>query len=179
MAFPPDFDATGFASDPHRDGTRFRAGTLLLGRFRVVRLLGTGGMGEVYEAEDLELREQIAVKTIRLSHARDASMLDRLRKEVQLGRRVSHPNVCRLFDVFRLTVTTTPDGPPVDCAIVTMELLRGRTLADHIRDEGPMSLDEALPLARQIGEGLRAAHEAGVVHRDLKSANVFLAREGD
>ena len=179
MTPPPDQDPTGpFAQDPTSEG-RFYPGALLLGRFRVVRLLGTGGMGEVYEAEDLELREQIAVKTIRLSHARDASMLDRLRKEVQLGRRVSHPNVCRLFDVFRLTVTTTPDGPPIDCAIVTMELLRGRTLADHIRDEGPMSLDEALPLARQIGEGLQAAHEAGVVHRDLKSANVFLAREGD
>ena len=179
MTPPSDQDPTGpFAQDPTSEG-RFYPGALLLGRFRVVRLLGAGGMGEVYEAEDLELREQIAVKTIRLSHARDASMLDRLRKEVQLGRRVSHPNVCRLFDVFRLTVTTTPEGPPIDCAIVTMELLRGRTLADHIRDEGPMSLDEALPLARQIGEGLRAAHEAGVVHRDLKSANVFLARDGD
>lgn len=179
MTPPFDEDMTGaFAPDSSGEG-RFQPGALLLGRFRVVRLLGSGGMGEVYEAEDLELREQIAVKTIRLSHARDTSMLDRLRKEVQLGRRVSHPNVCRLFDVFRVTISPTTGGPPVDCAIVTMELLRGRTLADHIRDEGPMSLEEALPLARQIGEGLRAAHEAGVVHRDLKSANVFLAREHD
>jgi len=178
MVFPPDFDAAGFDPVPEREGTRFRAGTLLLGRFRVVRLLGTGGMGEVYEAEDLELREQIAVKTIRLSHASDTSMLDRLRKEVQLGRRVSHPNVCRLFDVFRVTLPPTADSPSIDCAIVTMELLRGQTLADHIRDDGPMSLDAALPIAQQIAEGLQAAHEAGVVHRDLKSANVFLARDG-
>jgi serine/threonine protein kinase/tetratricopeptide (TPR) repeat protein len=181
MVPPPEYDATdGFPSfESGQDAARFRAGTLLLGRFRVVRLLGVGGMGEVYEAEDLELREQIAVKTIRLSHARDASMLDRLRKEVQLGRRVSHPNVCRLFDVFRVTLPATPDAPSVDCAIVTMELLRGRTLADHIRDEGPIPLEQALPLAQQIAEGLQAAHGAGVVHRDLKSANVFLAREGD
>ena len=179
MVLPPDLHPTGgFAPDPPSDGTRFRAGTLLLGRFRVVRLLGTGGMGEVYEAEDLELREHIAVKTIRLSHASDTSMLDRLRKEVQLGRRVSHPNVCRLFDVFRVTLPSTPDQPSIDCAIVTMELLRGQTLADHIRDEGPMSLDAALPIAQQIADGLHAAHEAGVVHRDLKSANVFLARDG-
>lgn len=179
MVFPPDLHPTGgFAPEPDREGTRFRPGTLLLGRFRIVRLLGAGGMGEVYEAEDLELREQIAVKTIRLSHASDTSMLDRLRKEVQLGRRVSHPNVCRLFDVFRVTLPSTPDQPSIDCAIVTMELLRGQTLADHIRDEGPMSLDAALPLAQQIAEGLQAAHEAGVVHRDLKSANVFLAQEG-
>jgi tetratricopeptide (TPR) repeat protein/tRNA A-37 threonylcarbamoyl transferase component Bud32 len=181
MAFPPDLDATGgFASDqPDRNAARFQPGTLLLGRFRVVRLLGAGGMGEVYEAEDLELREQIALKTIRLSHARDTSMLDRLRKEVQLGRRVSHPNVCRLFDVFSVTLPATVDAPPVDCAIVTMELLRGRTLADHLRDEGSLPLDQALPLAQQIAEGLQAAHTAGVVHRDLKSANVFLARDGE
>ena len=180
MVPPPDIEsADGSPYAPDRDGARFRAGTLLLGRFRVVRLLGVGGMGEVYEAEDLELRERIALKTIRLSHARDASMLDRLRKEVQLGRRVSHPNVCRLFDVFRVTLPSTADQPSVDCAIVTMELLRGRTLADHLRDEGQLPLDQALPLARQISEGLQAAHGAGVVHRDLKSANVFLAREGD
>ena len=113
MVPPPDYDAPGgfpsFESD--QDAARFRPGTLLLGRFRVVRLLGVGGMGEVYEAEDLELREQIAVKTIRLSHARDAAMLERLRKEVQLGRRVSHPNVCRLFDVFSITLPATSDAP--------------------------------------------------------------------
>ena len=178
MDFPPEHDLTGASSSAiGPDGVRFAPGTLLLGRFRVIRLLGTGGMGEVYEAEDLELREHVAVKTIRLTHARDTSMVDRLRKEVQLGRRVSHPHVCRLFDVFRVTLPATPDNPSVDCAIVTMELLRGRTLADHIRDEGPIPLEQALPLARQIGEGLQAAHEAGVVHRDLKSANVFLARE--
>ncbi len=180
MVLPPDLDATGgLAPDPERDGMRFRPGTLLLGRFRVVRLLGVGGMGEVYEAEDLELREQIALKTIRLSHARDASMLERLRKEVQLGRRVSHPNVCRLFDVFRVTLPSTSDQPSIDCAVVTMELLRGTTLADRLRDEGPMPLDAALTVARQIAEGLQAAHEAGVVHRDLKSANVFLAQDAN
>ena len=180
MALPPDTDVTGppVHPDADREGVRFRAGTLLLGRFRIVRLLGAGGMGEVYEAEDQELREQIALKTIRLRHSQDLSMIDRLRKEVQLGRRIGHPNVCRLFDVFRVSVPPAPDRPAVECAIVTMELLRGSTLSDRIRREGGMSPDEALPLAQQIAEGFQAAHEAGVVHRDLKSANVFLARAG-
>ena len=164
--------------DADRESVRFAPGAVLLGRFRVVRLLGAGGMGEVYEAEDQELRESVALKTIRLRHSQDQSMMDRLRKEVQLGRRVSHPNVCRLFDVFRVTLPADGGESPIDCAIVTMELLRGTTLSDRIRQGGPMDLEEAKPLALQIAEGLQAAHEAGIVHRDLKSANVFLAIDG-
>jgi len=138
------------------------AGTRL-GPYEVVARLGAGGMGEVYEAEDQELREQIALKTIRLRHSQDLSMIDRLRKEVQLGRRIGHPNVCRLFDVFRVSLPPAPDQPAVECAIVTMQLLRGSTLSDRIRREGGMSPNEALPFAQQIAAGLRDQHRRTLV----------------
>ena len=156
----------------------FLPGEELLGRFLIVRLLGAGAMGEVYEAEDTELREHIAIKTIRSARSSETLMLDRLRKEVQLGRRVAHPNVCRVFDVFRTTVLRD-HGPSVSCAIVTMELLKGGTLASHIRRNGPIPADEALGIARQLCDGLSAAHRAGIIHRDFKSSNVLLVADGN
>lgn len=136
---------------------------ILADRYRITAFLGRGAVGEVYEARDLELNEPVAVKILRPEIAGDEQVLRRFRREVQLARRVTHPNVCRVFDLVA--------GPPV---FLTMELLRGETLSDRLESGGPMSPAEALPIAVQISQALEAAHANGVVHRDLKSGNVFL-----
>lgn len=147
----------------------FQPGDLVTDRFRVVRFIAAGGMGEVYELEDLELGEHVAAKTVRPQLASDPKIMERFRREVQLARQVTHPSVCRSYDLFR---HETEDGQVVH--FLTMELLSGRTLKHHILREGALSPTEALPILRQISAALTAAHAAGVVHRDLKSANVML-----
>ncbi|HEY9421889.1 MAG TPA: serine/threonine-protein kinase, partial [Thermoanaerobaculia bacterium] len=138
-------------------------GQILAGRYRIAALIGRGAVGEVYEARDQELNEPIAVKILRPQIAGDEQVLRRFRREVQLARRVTHPNVCRVYDLVA--------GPRV---FLTMELLRGETLSDRLERGGPMSPAEALPIMAQISRALEAAHANGVVHRDLKSGNVFL-----
>lgn len=139
-------------------------GEMVAGRYRVVRFLARGGMGEVYEVEDLELRERVALKTVRSDVARDQVAVERFRREIQLARKVTHPNVCRIFDV-------AFHGGLI---FLTMELLEGESLAQRLRRAGRLSTEEALPIARQMTEALQAAHQAGVVHRDLKPGNVVL-----
>jgi Tfp pilus assembly protein PilF len=148
---------------------RFQAGQLILDRFRIVRSLGTGGMGEVYKAVDLHLGT-IALKTIRPAIASSKGALERFRQEVQLARRVSGPQVCRIHELFLLPATDK--DPPT--AFLTMEFLDGLTLASKLRDDGPMAWKEALPVALEICEGLRLIHEKGIIHRDLKSGNIMV-----
>ena len=145
------------------------AGEILAGRFRIVARLGEGAIGEVYEAADLELEENIAVKVLRPEIAGDAEVLHRFKREIQLARKVTHPSVCRTFELLH-----HQDEKGADLAFVTMELLRGETLEERLMRAGRMTPAEALPLARQMAEGLHAAHQAGVVHRDFKSGNVML-----
>jgi eukaryotic-like serine/threonine-protein kinase len=147
--------------------------TVLANRFRVVRFIARGGMGEVYEAEDLELHERVAVKCIRFEYAQRENATDRFRREIQLARRVTHPNVCRTYDVFRHSETNSAE-PGLEILVVSMELLSGKTLSDEIREKGKLTPLEALPIIVQMAAGLGAAHEAGVVHRDFKSGNVLL-----
>jgi serine/threonine protein kinase/TolB-like protein len=139
----------------------------------VIRFIAEGGMGEVYECDDRLLGERVALKTIRPEIATDHAVVERFRREIQLARRVTHKNVCRLFDV---GVHRVPDGlgAEVDVAFLTMELLVGETLADYVRSAAPVAPAEALPLAEQMAQALAAAHDAGVVHRDFKSQNVVL-----
>jgi len=153
--------------------TALSPGHVLCGRFRIVRFIARGGMGEVYEARDLELGESIALKTVRSDIAGDEDALRRFRREIQLARRVTHRNVCRIFDLFEHR-----EGQE-RCLFLTMELLGGETLGQRLRRVGKLSGDEALPLARQLAAGLTAAHQAGVIHRDLKSENVFLVPGAD
>jgi eukaryotic-like serine/threonine-protein kinase len=150
------------------DEPGFRPGDLIADRYRVVRFIARGGMGEVYEVEDLELRERVALKTVRPEAARDAVAVERFKREIQLARRVTHPHVCRIFDV-----SHHREGGGV--IFLTMELLAGETLAQRLHRAGPMTPEEALPIARQITEALHAAHQAGVIHRDLKPGNIVLA----
>ena len=167
----PASDATATITDV--PGGSFALGELVCDRFRILRLLGRGGMGEVYEAEDLELHGHVALKTIRPDRAFNDSMQSRFRQEVHLARRVTHRNVCRIFDVYR-HASTVADGSKQDVLFVTMEFLEGDTLGNHLRVHGPFAPADALPVARQIAEGLSAAHSAGVVHRDFKPGNVML-----
>lgn len=151
------------------EGTAQLAGDILLGRFKLARLLGRGGMGEVYEARDLRLHVTVAVKTIRQRDGADAELLDRLRREVQLARAVTHPYVCRLFDFHE------GEGPTGPIAFITMEFLDGETLADGLRS-GPLPTREALVLLEQMAEGLAAIHAKDLVHRDFKPGNVMLVQ---
>jgi len=151
----------------------FFPGDVLAGRFKVLRFLARGGMGEVYESEDLEFNERVALKTARVELIQGAHEIERFRREIQLARKVTHPNVCRTFDVFRHT-ETTHDGSRRETLFVSMELLTGETLDKLIRREGRLTTSAALPIVKQMAAGLSAAHQAGVVHRDFKSANVVL-----
>lgn len=150
----------------------FRPGDLLCDRFRVVRFIARGGMGELYEAEDTELGEHVALKTIRPEIAADERANQRFKREVQLARKVTHPHICRIFDLFH-HVPSASRGSATSAVFVTMELLAGETLSEHLKRIGRMSTEQALPIIVQMAAALSAAHEVGIVHRDFKSSNVM------
>ena len=143
----------------------FRSGQLVSGRFRIIQFLGEGGMGEVYATMDEELRTSVALKTTHAHLAGTPKFAERLRQEIQLARRVTHPNVCRVFDAGRHEATP----------YFTMELLNGETLSRRIERTGAMPLEDVLPIVRQMCAGLSAAHEVGILHRDFKTANVMFS----
>jgi serine/threonine protein kinase len=151
---------------------RLADGELVASRYRIVRLIGTGAVGEVYEAHDETVGEAVALKTLRAGNAEDNVSIERFRREIQLARRVTHRNVCRTFDVGR---HERPDVAPL--TFITMELLLGQTLSEALTARGRYHSDEALPLVAQMAAGLGAAHAAGIVHRDFKPANMMLVPE--
>ncbi len=157
------------ASDPlARPGERFAPGTVLGGRYRIVGLLGRGGMGEVYRADDLKLEQPVALKFLPRALEGDPERLERLYGEVRMARQVSHPAVCRVWDV----------GEAEGQHFLSMEFVDGENLASLLRRIGRLPQDKALDIARQVAAGLAAAHEKGVLHRDLKPANVMLDGQG-
>jgi len=147
----------------------FDPGTTVAGRFQIHRFIARGGMGEVYEAWDSELRERVAIKTIRPDLAQSAAVIDRFRREVKQARAISHPNVCRIHELF---CDVSALGAKV--WFLSMEFLDGCTLSEHIRHDGPIKPVLALDLLQQIVSGLNAAHRIGVIHRDLKTGNIML-----
>jgi eukaryotic-like serine/threonine-protein kinase len=149
------------------DRLRFQTGEVILERFSIRRHIGSGGMGEVYEAWDSELREFVALKTIHPEIARDSSIIERFKEEVKEARQISHPNVCRVYDLF-----SQQRGETV--WFLTMQLLAGRTLQEELRENGPFATKDALVIIEQMIAGLAAAHALGVIHRDFKSSNVML-----
>jgi predicted Ser/Thr protein kinase len=147
---------------------RFEPGTRLGSRYRVVGLLGRGGMGEVYRADDLELNHSVALKFLPERLARNPADLARLRQEVRVARQIAHPNVCRTYDI------AEADGQ----VFVVMEYVDGEDLASVLRRLGRPTPDKGLEIARQLCLGLGAAHENGVLHRDLKPANIMIDGRG-
>jgi serine/threonine-protein kinase len=151
------------ASHPARDEGRFAPGILVAERYRIVSLLGRGGMGEVYRADDLTLGQPVALKFLPESII-DESMLERFRNEVRIARRVSHPNVCRVYDI----------GEIDNQLFLSMEYVDGEDLSSLLRRIGRLPRDRALEIARKICAGLAAAHDKRVLHRDLKPSNIMV-----
>src|SRR6202158_3230172 len=142
--------------------------TLLAQRYQLIGLLGQGGMGEVYRANDLKLGQPVALKFLPASTAKNQQLLARFHAEVRIARQVSHPNVCRVYDIGEV------DG----YAFLSMEYVDGEDLRSLLRRIGRLPGDKALEIARKLCAGLAAAHDKGVLHRDLKPANIMLDRQG-
>ena len=150
------------------DHGRFPPGTLLGGRYRIVERLGRGGFGEVYRADDLKIGTAVALKFLPTDVDKDPTRLTQLHTEVRMARQVSHPNVCRVYDIDEVEGHT----------FISMEYIDGEDLASLLRRIGRFPEDRALAISRQVCAGLSAAHERGVVHRDLKPANVMVDGSG-
>lgn len=147
---------------------RFRTGALFANRFRIVGLLGRGGMGEVYRAHDLELDQPVALKFLTAVRF-DERARSRLRNEVRLARQVSHPNVCRVYDI----------GEAQGELYLSMEYVDGEDLASLLRRIGRLPVDKGVETALKLCAGLAAAHAKGMLHRDLKPANIMIDSSGE
>ena len=150
----------------------FAPGAVLADRYRIVGLLGRGGMGDVYRADDLKLGTPVALKFLPRALAGNADKRERFLAEVRIAREVAHPNVCRVFDIGETIVHGVPQQ------FLTMEYVDGEDLDSLLRRIGRLPADKALDIGRQVCAGLAAAHERGVLHRDLKPANVMLDARG-
>jgi tRNA A-37 threonylcarbamoyl transferase component Bud32 len=146
------------------DHGRFSPGTLLGGRYRIIERLGRGGMGEIYRADDLKLAQPVALKFLPADVDKDPGRLTQLHTEVRMARQVSHPNVCRVYDIDEVEGHT----------FISMEYVDGEDFASLLRRIGRFPEDRALEISHQVCAGLAAIHERGVMHRDLKPANVML-----
>ena len=138
-----------------------------LGHYQVTALIGEGGMGQVYQATDTKLNRQVALKLLPEAFASDPDRLARFQREAQVLASLNHPNIAAIHGLEDSEVTKA----------LVLELAEGPTLADRIA-QGPVPIDDALPIAKQIAEALEAAHEAGVIHRNLKPANIKVKDDG-
>jgi serine/threonine-protein kinase len=145
-----------------------RPGTLFHSRYEIQGLLGRGGMGMVYKAHDRTLDETVAIKILRPDFAEDPKMADRFRSEIKLARRVRHRNVCTIHDY----------GQDKGLLYISMELIEGVDLKKILREKGALPADEAYEVAIQMAEGLQAVHDAGIIHRDLKTPNIMRDAQG-
>lgn len=154
---------------PENHLPRFREGDVLARRFEIRRFINSGGMGEVYEAWDRELDHEVAVKTILPHIAVHAEVIERFKQEVRHTREISHPNICRVHELF---LHDAPGEGPT--WFLSMELLKGPTLLEKIRMDGRLAPELGILVASQLLSGIEAAHAQGVTHRDFKSGNVIL-----
>ncbi len=157
------------ASQTRRGGSDVALGTVFGGRYEILSELGAGGMGVVYKARDLELDDLVAIKMLRGAALMDAEQLDRLKSELKLARKITHPNVLRTFDF------GDHEGRPY----ISMEYVRGMTLRYLIKQAGRIPFSAGLRIAKQLCAGLGAAHEVGVLHRDIKPENLILEQSGN
>jgi serine/threonine-protein kinase len=155
--------------DDRSQATGFAPGAIIAGRYRLVALLGRGGMGEVYRADDLTLDQPIALKFLPAAVAEGDTRLSQFHNELRVARQVSHKNVCRLYDL----------GDANGRRFLTMEYVDGEDLGSLLRRIGRIPHDKAVQMARQLCAGVAAAHDRGVLHRDLKPANVMIDGDGN
>lgn len=141
-------------------------------RYRLGEIIGSGGMSEVFAAEDTTLGRQVAVKMLRTEMARDINFRERFYREAQNSGRLNHPNIVAVYD----TGETEMDGMTIP--YIVMERVNGATLRDIIREDGPLPAQEAAEILKPVAEALQASHEAGIIHRDIKPANIMLTNTG-
>ncbi len=166
---PPSSSKVGrLASSDSIQAGGFTPGAVLAERYRIIGLLGRGGMGEVYRADDLKLGQPVALKFLPERFAAEKERLERFYAEVRIARQVSHPNVCRVYDV----------GEIEGQHYLSMEYVDGEDLASLLKRIGRLPSDKALEIARELCAGLAAAHDRGVLHRDLKPSNVMVDGRG-
>jgi serine/threonine protein kinase len=142
-------------------GTKF-------GSYEIIAAIGAGGMGEVYQAHDTKLSRDVAIKVLPEAFAYDAERLSRFQREAKMLAALNHPNIATIYGLEQSGVTS----------YLVMELVSGETLAERVKRDGAIPIEEALGIARQIAEALEAAHEKNIIHRDLKPANVKVTPEG-
>jgi len=165
---PIDSDSRSHTPRPRGGEAQFAPGTIVASRYRIASILGSGGMGEVYRADDTKLGQPVALKFLPQQLEKDEVLLRRLHDEVRLGRQISHPNVCRIYDIVEW------EG----AHFVAMELVDGEDLERLLQRIGRLSPDKAVDIGRDIAAGLAAAHGRGILHRDLKPANVMIDSHG-
>ena len=163
----PDPDAP--IDEPSPSVTRL-FGMVLDDKYRIDELIGKGGMGVVYRGEHQRLNKPVAIKILLRGHEEGSTAQRRFEREARAAGSLGHPNICQAFDIGNL-----PDGSPY----LVMELLEGRTLADHLGLEGPLPIEQACTVLADVLSALDAAHSGSIVHRDLKPDNVFLVSDGD
>jgi serine/threonine protein kinase/Tfp pilus assembly protein PilF len=163
---PEKAEVTVTLETPKEELTR---GTTLANRYEIIEELGKGGMGRVYRVEDTKLKQEVALKLIKPEVAKDKKTIERFRNELKLARNIRHKNVCGMFDL----------GEVKGTHFITMEYIRGEDLKSFIYRSGQLAVGTAIRIAKQVCEGLSEAHRLGVVHRDLKSNNIMIDREGN
>ncbi len=138
-----------------------------VGHYRILEKVGQGGMGVVYKAEDIKLKRTVALKFLRPGLTRDPELPARFVQEAQAAAALDHPNICSVYEINEAGGET----------YIAMVYVEGQSLKQRI-ESGPLGIDEAVNLAVQVGEGLREAHERGVIHRDVKPGNIMLTEKG-
>jgi len=164
----PDVVPTSYTRTLVTPSKHLEAGSIFARRYLILEELGKGGMGSVYKAFDKEVEEKIALKTIKSEIAADENVIQRFRNELKIARKISHKNVCRMFDL----------GREDDTYYIAMEYVSGEDLKSSVRRMGPLSTGKVLGFATEICEGLAEAHRLGIVHRDLKPQNIMIDRDG-
>jgi serine/threonine protein kinase/tetratricopeptide (TPR) repeat protein len=163
---PEDIDVTATIEAPKEELT---TGSTFAGRYQIIEEIGKGGMGRVYKVQDTKVNEKIALKLIKPEIAKDKKTIERFSNELRLARKIRHKNVCQMFDL----------GEEQGTQFITMEYVSGEDLRSSIRRFGQLPIGKSIAITTQICEGLTEAHTQGVVHRDLKSNNIMIDKEGN